>query len=273
MLEIKKVDKIESLAALKAQYFAQTVAPLDGMWHFGFVPETQHFGFYEKGTLIGFCCINDDGYLLQYYLSPKAETSSSELFTLIAQQNSSAIGVITGAFVSTADSIFLSLCLDSAASVSVNSLLYCGYENEEVRQSPSITLSLATEDQLNIFVDFAIKAIGAPREWLASYFGHLISRHELFGYWQEDQLCASGECRKFDDYQTEYADLGMIVSPDFRGQGIATEVLRALIVQAITHGLTPMCSTEKSNIAAQRAISKAGLSTKHRIVQVLFELG
>lgn len=94
------------------------------MWHFGFVPMSTHYGFYEDNDLVGYCCINDDGYMLQFYLSQAAEIQAKDLFTLIAEQNSTVIGSIKGAFVSTAEPAYLSLCLDNSSSFKVNALMY-----------------------------------------------------------------------------------------------------------------------------------------------------
>ncbi|WP_272873082.1 GNAT family N-acetyltransferase, partial [Vibrio anguillarum] len=79
------------------------------------------------------------------------------------------------------------------------------------------------------FVEFAATTIGAPEQWLTGYFGNLIDRKELFGYWSENELIATGECRLSDEYQTEYADLGMIVAQSQRGKGIATQLLKWLV--------------------------------------------
>lgn len=269
MLEIKKLETIGALRSLKAEYFNQTTAPLDGMWHFGFVPMAQHFGFYENEQLVGFCCVNADSYMLQFYVSQQATTSIDELFALIIENNSNVIGKIEGAFVSTCDPKFLAMCLDHQSSTSVNTILYCGTQHNTIPKT-NIMLKQATQDKLSDFVDFANTAIGAPKEWLSGYFGDLIEKQELLGYWKDGQLIASGECRKFTEHQTKYADLGMIVSPDFRGQGIATDVLRALIKRAKSQQLTPMCSTEKTNLGAQKAILKAGFVTNHRLLQVAF---
>lgn len=84
MLEIRPIESLEETSQLKQAYFAQSSAPLDGMWHFGFVPMSAHLGFYEQGILVGFCCINDEGYMLQFYLSSEAKTDAKSLFTLIA---------------------------------------------------------------------------------------------------------------------------------------------------------------------------------------------
>ena len=194
-----------------------------------FVPMAKHFGFYVEQSLIGFCCVNDDGYLLQYYLEPNSHTFSQELFTLISQQNSSIIGEVKGAFVSTAEHKYLTLCLDNSVSFKVNALMY---QHKSALIEDSIDMQLAYDEQLSEFVSFAVTNINAPEQWLTQYYGNLITRKELFGYWHKGQLLAVGECRLFDQYQTEYADLGMIVAQSVRGQGLAKKVLNYLTKHA-----------------------------------------
>jgi len=270
MLEIKPIENLEEISILKQAYFAQSTAPLDGMWHFGFVPMSTHFGFYEQETLVGYCCINGEGYMLQFYLSNDTKMDAKELFTLIAEQNNSVIGAVNGAFVSTAEPQYLSLSLDNASAVKVNSLMYKQKEASKQSTIPEFELKLAESEQLEQFVEFAATTIGAPEQWLTGYFGNLINRKELFGYWSENELIATGECRLFDEYQTGYADLGMIVAQSQRGKGIATQMLNWLVNSANQRGLTPICSTESSNVGAQKAIKRAGLSSSNRIVQVEF---
>ncbi|KZK68485.1 MULTISPECIES: GNAT family N-acetyltransferase [Shewanella] len=270
MLEIKPIENLEEISTLKQAYFAQSTAPLDGMWHFGFVPMSTHFGFYEQETLVGYCCINGEGYMLQFYLSNDTKMDAKELFTLIAEQNNSVIGAVNGAFVSTAEPQYLSLSLDNASAVKVNSLMYKQKEASKQSTIPGFELKLAESEQLEQFVEFAATTIGAPEQWLTGYFGNLINRKELFGYWSENELIATGECRLFDEYQTGYADLGMIVAQSQRGKGIATQMLNWLVNSANQRGLTPICSTESSNVGAQKAIKRAGLSSSNRIVQVEF---
>ena len=104
------------------------------------------------------------------------------------------------------------------------------------------------------------------------YYGELIKRKELQGYRKEGQLLAVGECRLFDEHQSDYADLGMIVAQSMRGQGIAKKVLHWLTTLASSKGLKSMCSTESDNIAAQKAIASAGFVSANRIVQFEFNL-
>ncbi|MEZ8238942.1 GNAT family N-acetyltransferase [Vibrio splendidus] len=274
MLDIKKISTLSDLNEFKTAYFAESTAPLDGMWHFGFVPMSDHYGFYEDDTLVGYCVLNGEGYLLQFYLAPTASTHIESLFPLIVENNSSVIGEVKGAFVSTAEPQYLSLSVDNTESFKMNAMMY--RQNSQARSDcdsdrvEEIEMSLATEEQLEQFVEFASSAIGAPKEWLTGYYGNLIARQELWGYWESDDILATGECRKFDEHQTQFADLGMIVAQEERGKGLATRVIHSLKQHANSQGLEAMCSTESSNIGAQKAITRAGLSSKHRILQFDF---
>ncbi|TPH14064.1 GNAT family N-acetyltransferase [Litorilituus lipolyticus] len=270
MLIIKKVTQLSELNDLKEAYFKASTSPLDGMWHFGFVSMAEHYGFYENECLVGFCCINSERYLLQFYLSETAISSATELFMLIAHSNSAVIGDVKGAFVSTAEPQYLSMCLDNTSSFTVNAIMYQYSDNLRGRVEEKAKLILADSEQLELLVTFAVEAIGAPKEWLTGYYDNLIKRKELWYYSLDDKIVATGECRHFDKFQTQYVDLGMIVSPAYRGQGIATKVLNQLVNLAKEKGVKAICSTESSNIGAQKAIDKAGFLALNRIVQFDF---
>lgn len=266
MIKILQEDSVEALALFKAQYLQQTTAPLDGMWLIGFVPLAKHYGFYLESELIGYCCVNDDGYLLQFHLNDSHQLEAAELLTRIVTNGCDVMSDIQGAFTSTAEPQMLSYCADAFTKFSVNALMY-QYPLENAIADSAKPLSLLDRDQLALAVTFAHEAIGAPTEWLTRYFENLIDRQELFGYFDNDTLAATGECRLFDDYQSEYADLGVIVSPDHRRSGIATRVIQQLTSYACAKHLKPICSTEQTNIGAQKAISNAGFFAPHRIIQ------
>ena len=112
MIQTRKIEEIEELKELKQQYIAQTTAPLDGMWLCGFVPMATHFGFYGGEELVGYFCVNDGGFLLQFYLCPSHQDQASHLFDSALKLKNPSIEKINGAFVSTAEPQYLSLCLD-----------------------------------------------------------------------------------------------------------------------------------------------------------------
>lgn len=267
MIQIRKIESIEQLSELKQQYINQATAPLDGMWLCGFVPMAVHFGFYEDGALVGYCCVNDDGYLLQFYLCSEFRDQASHLFESIFAPKGLPVEKMNGAFVSTAEPQYLSLCLDKFSTFKVSTLMYQLENNSKNEPESELPLIAVQLEQLIEAVEFAKNAISAPEEWLKGYFTNLINRQELFGYWQNGRLLATSECRDYDEYQTDYTDLGVIVDGSMRGKGIATRVLKQLIAIAEAKGLKPICSTEAANVGAQKAISRAGFFASNRIVQ------
>ena len=268
-LTIKKENSTENLSALKDDYMASTTAVLDGMWLFGFVPMAEHFGFYDGEKLVGFYCVNDEGYVLQFYLSDAYLGQSVEMFNQLFELDSPPTEQIKGAIVSTGEPRLLSLCLDRFEGYAVNTLMYqqlrdCAIQSDTEN---AIKLRLVVMDELMEMVDFATVNVGMPAEWTTGYYTNLIGREELWGHWIDDCLIAVGECRGRDEYQTGYVDLGMIVAEGERGKGIGTRVLKSLIKIAEAKGLKAICSTEVENIGSQKAIERAGFFAGHRILQ------
>ncbi len=271
-MKVIEIESADRLSEFKRQYMSQTTAPLDGMWLCGFVPMASHHGLSLDGELVGFFCVNADGYLLQFFVEPQHQSRSSELFGMVLQTSASAAssaGRIKGAFVSTAEPLFLSLCLDHFASFNVNALMYQldGTRVASNATTDELGLSPLEPTQLSEAVEFAVASIGAPAAWLESYYGNLINRRELFGVWENSRLVATGESRGYDEYQTSHADVGVIVAESERGRGLATDVLKQLVALNEANGLKSICSTEKANIGAQKAIRRAGFSDRNRIVQ------
>ena len=262
-MEIRSVS-IEHLSGLKHAYIARTTAPLDGMWLNGFVPQADHYGFYQEDSLQGFCCVNQDGFVLQFHLDDVLVESTSEVFQSLFED---ALVSASGAFASTAEPHYLSLCLDSFTSFKVNSLMYQLSDNQVLEGAASAGLETLIDTDLDHAVAFAHEAIGAPKEWLCGYFANLITREELFGVSRDGQLIATGECRISDPYLPKVVDIGVIVAKQERSKGLATLVLQDLVLIAKQGGFDAICSTGKSNIAAQKAIVRAGFVAANRILE------
>ena len=109
----------------------------------------------------------------------------------------------------------------------------------------------------------------AGMEQGSDYLAGLIERQELFLLEKGGRILATGECR-VSESQPPFADLGMIVYPEYRGQGLGTEVLLRLRREAATRALKPICSTEAGNIAARTAILRAGFRACHRLLEIGF---
>lgn len=268
-IKISKVGWLSEIESLKQQYIRQATAPLDGMWLCGFVPLASHYRFDVDGQAVGFFCINEEGHLLQFYLDPNYSEQANVLFRGLLSGEYSHVLPIEGCYVSTAEPAFLSHCLDNFNDFTVNALMYQLNANATVVKSvcPELALRPVSMAQLPQMMAFVIRNIGAPEQWLRPYFNNLIRRQELYACWQGDTLVSTGESRGYTDYQQGYADLGLIVDQPMRGKGVACWMMQQLVQLTLAKGLQPICSTERDNIAAQKAISHAGFVSTNRILQ------
>ena len=245
-------------------YLEDTAAPLDGMWEDAFFPTSNHWNIHSDGKLIGYCAVNAEGALLGFHvLDPTFEAAAFEhcLDTL----------EIARAFVCTAEPAYLSLCLDKQSRVTVNTIMY---EDDPGKAEPSVfpgdsTFRQIEHNEHHIAVKFGVDAIGADRDWLSGYYAERIEKNELYGLWRGEMLLAAGELR-ISPSQKDVADVGMIVATPYRKRGIATLVLNQLRYMGRQSGLRLICSTERENIGAQKAILKAGFRATHRILDMAF---
>ncbi|MBV1857276.1 MAG: GNAT family N-acetyltransferase [Nannocystaceae bacterium] len=260
-IEFQPLPSLEPVASLRRQYVQQAVAPLDGMWLCGLTPAAAHVGFVHDGQVAGYYSLNDDGFLMQFHVDEPLRPRAMELLDTVVTQRE-----VAGAFASTAEPEYLSLCLDHFPRAEVNALMY--QQHTSLGPDASMGLKVLSHSQHAEAVAFAHDAIGAPEAWLNDYYGGLIEREELFGLWEGETLIGAGESRGFGGLQPGYADLGVIVATAHRGHGVATRILRDLVRTNEARELRSICSTEAGNTAAQAAIARAGFVPRHRILQL-----
>jgi len=269
-MRIEKLESTRTLAPLKKLYMSDTTAPLDGMWLFGFVPQADHYGLYEGESCVGFACVNEEAHLLQFFLDRTHQGQASAVFQSLLRGEEGGRSPVVGAFVSTAEPHYLALCLDHFPSLKVNALMYQRDASSAVPARPEASerwplVVMQAPDKAEV-VALAAESTGAPEGWLSGYYDNLLARGEVFGVRDGERVIAIGENRRDDEVQVDCADLGVIVAPSSRGEGLATHVLRRMAAVNDERGLRSICSTERGNVAAQKAISRAGFFAYHRII-------
>jgi GNAT superfamily N-acetyltransferase len=259
---IKKTNN--EVIALRAEYLKSLIAPIDGMWSV-FVEMADQYIFTINDISIGYCSINGENQILQFFV--KMGYDADEIYRQILNELS-----ISGAVVSTQEHQHLSLAIDRHKSLAVNAFLYQCEDNVAVMNADfnkNMNFRRIKLCELQSAIDLAVSALGAPEDWLNGYYRERIEGCELIGLWQGDKLIATGECRP-SSTQKPYADLGMVVSSEYRGKGIATKILRSMILECREHGLIPICSTESENFAARKAIENSGFKSQLRILAVSY---
>lgn len=258
------VATYDALKDRRAAYLARCTVPLDGMWENAFLPAAKLWTISLAGRDIGYCAMNAERELLGFDVSEPEHAGDAFAHCLSELE-------LSGAYVSTAEPAYLSLCADHQSGVGVNALMYGddGLPGAPPAFPDGMAFGELVQADFDTAVAFGVETLGADRGWLEGYYAERLALGELFGLWQGDALVATGELRVSPN-QPGVADVGMMVSPAHRKQGIATGVLQQLRLDGRARGLRLICSTESGNVPAQKAIIRAGFASEHRILHMKF---
>ena len=252
------------LADLKRGCLASQTAPFDGMWE-AFAAMGRHWEIRCAEARAGFFCLNEQGQLLQFHVEERFENCAPEFFAEVIARDE-----VEGAMVSTADPLFLSLCLDVQKQVRVHTFLYRDHRRSELalKNAPEASFDAVQIDELATVAELQRDSLDQdPGDWLMGYLENLIARRELYALRLEGETVGTGEAR-VSDSQPPYVDLGVITMRRHRRRGVASEILRRLKQVCYDRELVPICSTTLKNLGAQRAIARAGFVSRHRILEV-----
>jgi GNAT superfamily N-acetyltransferase len=257
-----KVSDTTSLAELREQWRKSLTGPQDGMWKI-FRDTAEHWTFKAEDQVIGYACANEEHGLMQFFLSPLWQHKRLKTLQEFLKRES-----ITKGIVGTNNPVFLSAALELMQSVEVETYLFTDQHQAVNQEKPGDFVAAKGED-LDRLIAFYHQSIGAPASWLRGYLGNHLQRGELFFLKQEDTIIGVCEVRKSDS-NNSIADLGMVISPDFRRQGYGTFLLGKAKAVAQSWGCASICSCEKDNVGSTRSIQKNGFRSTHQLLRVTF---
>ncbi|MCP3981995.1 MAG: GNAT family N-acetyltransferase [bacterium] len=243
----------------RAAYLAQLVAPMDDMWA-AFVDMAEPHALLVGDRVAGSCAVDAEGRLLRFYVVPRFLQHSTPLLRVALRELA-----VEQLVVCTLDPNYLSSALDLATRVAPHTLLFAHLAEPETPGLDGL-VPAAPSDHERI-VEFQAEEVGAPRDFLEGYVGERIERRELLLFEDGDGLLSTGELRR-DPHQPGISHVGLIVRGDARGRGIGSRMLSSLVTRSREQGLSPHCSTEVANVAARRAIERAGFRANHRLLSV-----
>lgn len=94
-------------------------------------------------------------------------------------------------------------------------------------------------------------------------------RHgRLFLYEQAQLLLGMGVVSRILPESPEH-DIGLLVAPAFRGQGLGPAIVQHLAAHCLARGWTPVCGCDAGNHASRRCLEKAGFVQSHRLLELL----
>ena len=63
-----KSENTETINNLRVQLYQKLTSPIDAMWEQLYIASSQHYLIENNDSTIGYCCINENGGLLQIFL-------------------------------------------------------------------------------------------------------------------------------------------------------------------------------------------------------------
>ena len=263
MLKINKVY-IESINSLRNKYYEKITVPMDDMWENKIIPSGDFYTISDE-ELLGYFVIGDNNTLLQFYLTDDYECFSSEIFEQILEKQN-----ISGAFAGTFEPGYLSLCLDKNIKVEVDTLLYMELKKHTI-ETPikPIKVKIADIEDYSEILDFNKNKVGLKGDWMEDYYKKLLPMQGVHLFKLNEKIIGIGEFRPSKS-NTSYANLGIMVSNDFRRKNLGSYILSQMRILANVKGFIGICSTTIDNIGSQKAIEKSGFYSYHRILKIKF---
>ncbi len=257
--KFQKNDPERSLEPLKISWRESLTYPQDGMWE-SLTNESNHWSINFDNQTIGYACVDDDGCMLQFFVLPFWLDKGRDIFKKFVTENN-----VTSALVGTNNPVFLSLIVHFQKSVEVHTYLFTDVIETSVPEKAPL-LKVSEKEDLSRIVDFCHSSMGAPKDWLTGYISDLIETGEVFLLLKnETSIIGTCEVRK-SHTNPEVADLGMIISLDYRGEGWGTYLLGKAKEIATQWNRKPICSCEKENIGSLKCIQNNGFRSYHQML-------
>ncbi len=250
---------------LRDDYLRTLVAPMDGMWESAIISQATFWVIQDQEHYAGYFCIGSDKDLLRFHLLENYHDDAQEIFAWVVSTHD-----IQYAITSTIEPLYFSLCLDIQQSSTLHSYLFRDDKHAELsfKLNKSI-FRKAEKSELDDLVHFYQTYTEGSGEWIEAFLDAHLKREEVFVWYDEQTLVATGECIP-SQKQPPYADLGMVVALAYRGRGLGSSVLIQLKNHCYKAGWKPICSCAADNHASKKAIEKAGFISTQRMVKVQF---
>lgn len=252
-------DAADAYRRLSADRQQTLTGPEDDMWA-TFADIAAPHSLTVGPQLVGRFSVDDDHQIHSFHVTDRYEEAAADLFVHVVNEMN-----ISAAMASTVDPKFLSLSLTAGGAADPVALMY-----DHVTASDSdetVAVRLATSADHSAAVAFYQAATDGPEAFLTPFLAERIDLQELYLVESDGEITASGECRA-DPRSPGNAHLGLVVGAELRGHGLGSRLMHTLTEVCTGLGMTPRCSTEPTNLPAQRVIRRAGFRTRHQVFRI-----
>lgn len=260
MIEINNVMSKEKIDKLRTNYFNTLISPIDGYWEMVVIGNSKLYEIIYDKKIVGYFSVTSRKTLVEFYISKEYYMYSEEIFKYIISSD-----MVADAEVSTKQPEFLSLCLDFHKEIHISSYLFTDAQKVkyELNHFENLCFRLAKNSDIEDLKDKCDSAF-------EGYYEELIKNNQLFVLYDDDILLGMGEFRIIKREHGGFGDIGMVVATEHRRKGVGTYIITKLSEQCYKNGVIPMAGCDSENIASKNTLTKAGLISEHRIINVKF---
>lgn len=248
---------IDKIGKFRAAYF-NSLAEFQELFIELMIVDSDYYVFQLGKKEIGYAIRNNDGVLIEFYVSDKYLPDSKDIFRQCMEDLS-----ITSIYCKSFDSLLLNNCLLSSLSYSLLGVLYRDYSEARIKKDAEIRMMKVDHSSMAFLQrqDDSIKELFETEEQLA----HFIQDENVFMFYKKDDFVGCGMVLR-TNRDWDYCDLGVWVEPSKRGNRIGSQIILCLREFAISENLIPSCGCASDNIASQKAIEKSGFVSKYQLI-------
>lgn len=222
------------------------------------ISNSDYYIFQAENNEIGYAIRNNDGVLIEFYVTDKYISGSNEFFRQVLKDLT-----ITDVYCKSFDSLLLSNCLLNNLKYSVKGFLYRDYVEPGIIKDLEIKVEKASLSSVGLLLrqDASIKELFENEQQLTDF----IENENVFIFSRNDELIGCGTAiRTHKDW--DFCDLGVWVSPSKRGKSFGSQILLALREFAVNNNMKPICGCALENLASRKTIEKSGYVSRYNLI-------
>ncbi|MBC8228398.1 GNAT family N-acetyltransferase [bacterium] len=263
MISINTLRSFDEIINLKSEYIKSLTGPQEAWLE----EQAWNHSIYEicfnKQRIGYFCADSSCRMLLQFYVSDNHIRESQEIFPFLISNN-----YFKKAYVTTRDTLTLSLCLDCQKKILLEAYLF--QDNKKVKMElkdfENTCFGPATESDMENINDVFGDFFGNLEEVKKRYSE---PNNELFVLYSDKVLLGAG-CVESKYCSLGSANIGIFVNEDFRRRQIGSYIVTKLKEYCYSNDLVPIAACYHANNASKKTLEKAGFVTKDRTIIVEF---
>lgn len=247
-----------ALCRLRSLYFQSLYEPQD-FYSESLSRKAIAWLLFEDGEVPGYFLLSAaDSMLLEFFVTDERRARDAFDFLLMSHR-------VSHATCKTSDALLLSLCLANAVQVRMIAFLFSSHDVGRFREKHTVKVRTVQSADIG-----AIQSINDGFFDSDDEIGTYVRSANLLLYEEDGDLLGIGLIQPVV-CGLPYRDLGMLVNPSRRREGIGKYIVTHLLALCVSRGLRPICCCDAQNIASRACLEAAGFRGKHCVAEFSLE--